>query len=94
MIRNINAALKIIAGLKRETSLTHSKITIKEDGTYSCTFYRINQTLQAKSFIVLLNKIVDFIMQNRVAAQKTEYSNSNNRYNRVKKFRLCQKTKV
>ena len=58
--------LNIIANLKRETSNSHSILTIKENGTFTYYFTLTRITLKSNTFEKLLEKVIEYIIVNRV----------------------------
>ena len=61
----INAKLKLISKLKRETANSNHIINIKTNGSYSCTFVLTGTTLTNVSFSNLLDSIISYITDNR-----------------------------
>ena len=88
---NINAKLKVIAKLKKETANCSHVITIKNDG-YSCSFIQTRVTLSNISFSNLLDNIIIYINTHRQYFPKKVKYEHGYEYSKVRNYKLKNKT--
>lgn len=92
---SIEIQLKTIANLKRETINSHSLLSIRKDKTFTYYFTSIEITLRANTISELLEKVIKYIIVNRVYIK----GSNDERYpygikkNIIRKYKLIAKKK-